>query len=1012
MKKTLLLALLMVWAMYGAMAQNKVTGVVRDTLNAPLPGVSIRIKGSAQGTTTDVNGQFTLTVDPNATLRFTYTGFVAQEVPLNGRTTLNVILQEDTNELNEVVVTALGIKKERKALGYSVTEVQGEGLTQARETNVMNSLAGKVAGLNITAGAGGPGASNNVLIRGVSTISSTANSQPLYVINGVPMENTRGAQPGGQWDNAPDLGDAVGNINPDDIESISVLKGAAASALYGYRAKAGVIMITTKSGKGNGIEFNSNFVGEQVMDLTDWQYVYGQGSNNIKPVSATAAGQSGGSSWGGLLDGSLVPQFDGVERPYSAVTDNLSKFYRTGNNWTNTVTLNRSFTGGAIRLSASNMDNLSVVPNSSLDRNTFNLAGTFDPINNLKIDARVNYIIEKARNRSMLSDGAGNANYQVMFLPTSLDVNTLKPGWNPDGSELAFNTGNSWATNPWFAAEKFVNDTDRERLISSITARYDFAGAYYIQGRVGRDHYNDTYTNVVPTGTAYRPNGSMSLTNTSFTDMNADVLLGGTFTASDFSFAPAIGAAYRNTHTIATTNNGNDFNVPFVYNIPNLRNKGFAYTDTQFEVQSLYGNVEVSYKDLIYLTGSIRSDWFSTLATPGVNNKLNTVYPGVNTSFVFSELWKPSFLDFGKLRLGYAEVGQATDPYQTQLAYSFLSGTIGGNALGSISNSTIPNASLVASSASEFEIGTELTLFNNLLSLDATWYNKISDGEIIPVTTSTTTGYTGAVLNSGSMRNRGFEALVTARIVRDGKFNWTTSLNGSVNSNVILEMAEGTDALPMGVSRTGVGFIQHLEGLPAFQILAYDYKYDENGNIQYLESGIPDRGELTPQGSAIPKWTAGWNNEFSYKKVNLSFLLEGKWGAKIYSGTDYYGYFNGLHKATLENREGNFAPAGSNTVTEASSYYSNLVQNVSSLNVESADFIKVRQIILGYTFGSLFDSKIKSVNISAVARNPFILMRKTDNIDPEGGYSSAIPGIELGGIPPVRSFGVNLNVKF
>lgn len=565
-------------------SQQAVSGTVSDG-EGPVSGATIEIKGKSLSTSTDANGKFSINAEVGDLLVVSYVGYSPKEVQVTpGVTNFAINLSSDFEEIGEVIVTALGIKKEKRSLGYAVSEVQGESLTQARETNVMNSLAGKVAGLNITGGSGGPGASNNVLIRGVSSIGGT--TQPLYVVNGVPMENPRQAQPGGQWDNAPDLGDAIGNINPDDIESISVLKGAAASALYGYRAKAGVIMITTKSGGISGIEFNSNFVGEQIMDLTDWQYVYGQGANNVKPASATAAGQVGGSSWGGLLDGAMVPQFDGVERPYSAVDDNLHKFYRLGSNWTNTITFNKSFEGGSVRLSGSNMDNKSVVPHSSLDRKTFNFSGIFEPVKNLKIDGRANYILESAKNRAMLSDGAGNANYQVMFLPTSLDVNTLKPGVNADGTELIFNSNNLWATNPWFAAEKFVNDTKRERLITSFTARYDFESGYYVQGRAGRDNFSDSYVNVVPNGTGYRPDGSMTSRITEFTDVNADFLAGKSFEFGDFGIHPVIGGAYRNTRSIGTTNSGSDFNVPFVYNILNTANKSVSYSDSQSEVQS------------------------------------------------------------------------------------------------------------------------------------------------------------------------------------------------------------------------------------------------------------------------------------------------------------------------------------------------------------------------------------------------------------------------------------------
>jgi TonB-dependent SusC/RagA subfamily outer membrane receptor len=332
-------------------ADVKITGTVKDEKGDPLPGATVRIKGSGAGVSTDINGRFSLSVPANAILVISYAGFDTREIPVDGKINLEVILSEDTKLLNEVVVTALGVKKERRALGYSVTQVAGESLTQARENNVANALVGKVAGLDITSTSGGAGAATSVIIRGVSSLGQT--NQPLYVINGVPMENkptglnntNPNGNSGSQYDNAPDMGDAIGNINPDDIESISVLKGAAASALYGSRAKAGVILITTKSGKGNSIDFNSNYVTEQVVDRTDWQYIYGQGANGLKPTDALGAGQVGGSSWGAKLDGSSVVQFDGVSRPYSAQKDNIEDFYRNGGTWSNTLALNKSFEG-------------------------------------------------------------------------------------------------------------------------------------------------------------------------------------------------------------------------------------------------------------------------------------------------------------------------------------------------------------------------------------------------------------------------------------------------------------------------------------------------------------------------------------------------------------------------------------------------------------------------------------------------------------------------------------------
>lgn len=991
--------------------QVAVAGQVTDDKGNPLAGASVRVKGTAVGRATDINGRFSIEASTGNILIVSFAGYTSQEVAVTKESDMKIVLLEDNRMLNEVVVTALGQKKEKRSLGYSVTQVAGESLTTARENNVMNSLVGKVAGLDVSSTSGGAGAASNVTIRGISSLNQT--NQPLYVINGIPMEskpvgignaNPKGNS-GSQWDNAPDLGDAIGNINPDDIESISVLKGAAASALYGSRAKAGVILITTKSGKGNSIDFNSNLVAEQIIDNTNWQTVYGQGANGEKPNSQAGAAQVGGSSWGAKLDGMPVIQFDGVERPYSLQKSNLKRFYRAGSTWTNTLALNQSFEGGSIRLSATDVNNRSVVPNSGLNRQSFNLVGLFEPLKGLTVDARYNMILEQVKNRPMVSDGAGNANYNVMFLPTSINVRDLKPWKDADGNEILYNAGNVYATNPWFAANEFINNTDRDRSIGSVTAKYTLDNGLFFQGRVGRDSYSDHYKNVVPSGTGYYPNGKIAEQETKFADVNADILIGKSFVLGDYTLTPNLGASYRNTKIKQTTNLGTDYAIFGVYNILNAKNKSVSYLESESETQSAYGTMELAFKDVAYLTGSLRSDWFSTLATPGFDNKLNSVYPAVSGSFIFSEYLKPSWLSYGKLRAGFAQVGQATDPYQTLLTYNFRSETLNGQPLGSISNNNIPNSSLKASTATELEIGTELRLFNDRLNLDFTWYNKKSRDEISYITTPSSSGYTGAVLNAGKMQNKGFEALISATILKSENFKWVSSLNGSYNDNKVLSLAEGMDEQTVATSRSGVGYLMNKVGMPAFQIMAFDYKYDSNGEIVKLSDGSPDRGELKAYGSAMNKWFAGWNNEFNYKRFNFSFLIDGKWGGKLFSGTDYYGYIAGLHQETVADRE--------TLGRTAATYYTNKANNVSKIFVNNADFVKLRQVVMGYTFPSnLFNNRIKAITVSAVARNLWIIMKKTNNIDPESSYNATFPGLELGGVPAVRTYGLNLSVKF
>jgi len=995
-----------------------ITGRVTDNNNVPLAGVSIKVKSSGKGASTNANGVFTVDANKGDVLEISSIGYDTKEVIVGDDNSINVTLVLNNQQMSEVVVTALGIKKERKALGYSVSEVRGEELTKAREINMANSLVGKVAGVNVSSVSGGPGSSSSVIIRGIS--SFVGENQPLYVINGVPMTNQQndGNSPDkvkGQYYNSPDLGDGIQNINPDDIETISVLKGAAASALYGSRAKGGVILITTKSGSGKGtIEYNSNFVMDQVIDLTDWQYVYGNGANGLKPTTATAAYDAGNSSWGARLDGSNVVQFDGVSRPYSAQKGNIGRFYRDGSTFTNTLSFGKGFEGGSVRFSASNLTNKSILPNSGLNRNTFNLSTSFTVVKGLTIEAKANFVSDKAKNRPILADGAGNANFQTMFLPTSLDVNTLKPGTKANGDELLF-TNNTYATNPWFATSKFINNTLRNRLIGSMSARYTFTNGLFAQVRLGRDFFNDRYTTVVPNGTGYYAQASRNIGEmySRVSELNTDFLIGKSFKAgSDFKITANVGGNLMQARNEFTIEGGTDFAVPYVYTILNAKNKTIEYKHFRSEVQSLYATLDLEYKGLFFLSASGRNDWFSTLAP---SNDLDVFYPSVNGSFVFSELIGPSsWLSFGKLRVGWANVGGgASQPYQTLLNYGLFPQQLNGLPLGNITNTSIPNSKLRPSNATELEIGTEMRLFNSRLAVDLAWYNKKIKNEIFESPASNTSGYTGVILNIGELKNSGIEFLVTGKpLSQSSGFNWTTSVNGSINDNKVVSLTEGQAELAVGTSRTGVGFTRQIVGLAANQIMAFDYKYDAAGKVVLAANGVPERGDLKAWGSAYHKQTLGWNNEFTYKNFSLSFLIDGKFGGKVFSATDYYGYFFGLHKNTLVDREKNFNPNPTGTPTNSQAYYTQLATNVSQLFVYDASFIKFRQFTLGYNLpAKMFNNKIKGMSLSLVGRNLFIIMKKTDNIDPEASYGGYTQGLELGGVPPTRSYGINLNVK-
>ncbi len=645
-------------------------------------------------------------------------------------------------------------------------------------------------------------------------------------IQGLSMNN------GGQYSNSPDQGDGIGNLNPDDIETISVLKGAAAAALYGSRAKYGVILITTKNGSGKGtVEFSSNYEGEKAINPTDYQYTYGQGAQGLKPTDATSAFNSGNSSWGAKLDGSSVVQFDGVSRPYVAQKNNFDEFYRTGNTFTNTVSFSKGYDQGGIRLSASDLHNDAITPNSGYDRRSFNFSGNFSPVKRLTIDAHLNYISDDAQNRPVLGDGPANSNFQLMFLPTSLDVNTLGPktgGANAAGNEIQF-TNNNYATNPWFAADKFINNSSRNRIIGSASARYTFDDGLFAQVRIGQDYYNERYTTVVPNGAGYYAQAFQNIGETyaSVSELNTDFLIGKPFKVThDLTITPNVGGNLERQRIESTTESGVGFVIPYVYTISNTASKSIAYGDHKSDINSLYGTLEVAYKSYLYLDGTARSDWFSSIASSASpNNNLSIIYPSVSGSFVFSELWKPEWMDFGKIRAGWANVGAATNAYQTLLNYGLLSSQLNGMPLGTITNTSTPNSDLRPSEASELEIGTEIHTLHNRLNFDVAWYNKLSKNEIVPAPASITSGYAGAVLNIGEIRNRGIEALVTGIPVKMKNFTWTTSINAAYNANTVLDLAAGQSTLLVATSRTGVGFTEDIVGKAADQVVAFDYLY-------------------------------------------------------------------------------------------------------------------------------------------------------------------------------------------
>ncbi|MEQ8470589.1 MAG: SusC/RagA family TonB-linked outer membrane protein [Marinoscillum sp.] len=997
-----------------AFGQRVVSGTITDAESGePVPGTTVLVKGTSTGTTTDLDGNYRLEVPTDAVLVFSFIGYTNTEIEVGNRSVVDIKLQADLTELGEVVVTALGIEKESKTLGYSVTRVNGDAFTKAREISVANNLVGRVAGVNSSSPSTGPGGSSRVTIRGNTSLSGF--NQPLYVVNGIQIQNTNLGN-AGKWDGA-DYGDAISAINPDDIEDITVLKGGAAAALYGQRGRNGVILITTKSGKsgqGLGIDFNSNFTIDKINDFREFQQQYGQGTQGLAPTDQTSALNTGLSSWGAPLNGSSVTLFDGKSHPYSAVNgDNFDKFYETGSTVTNSLAISGGGESGSFRLSLSDLRNNSVYRGADYQRQTINLDANYKLSPKWTGSANINYTKDNA-GRIKVNDAPGNGNFAIMFLPPNVDADYLGNGYDESYDEILVSS-DAFTTNPYFAANRFITESSKDRVMSVASLRYTPTEWMYIQARIANDFYAFNATQITPTGTAYRRAGGLDQQKTiNHNETNADFLIGVNKDINkDFTFGLTLGGNILKFNQKIVTVNASQFAFPFLYNPGTAATNGANVEEPEKEVHSLYGSMELGFRDMLFLNVTDRNDWSSTLPTN--NNSYN--YPSVNLAYVFSESFDLPFLDLGKIRVGYARVGGDADPFQTSLYYSTLGSANNGVPLGDISNK-VPNGALEPLQVTEFEIGGQLEFAGGRVFTDFAWYNKQTLNDIVEVGVSRASGYQSALVNVAKIENKGFEFLIGGVPVRTSTVKWTSTFNFANNKNKVVALAEGQESLTVGESRNGRAFIQHLVDYPFAQVMAYDYMRDDAGNLVLGPTGLPQAAaELTPQGTGVHPITGGWSNDIKVKNVTLSFLIDFKSGGVIYSGTNALSYGNGLHEETLEGRSEGITLSGvnvdGNTVnsTVTGQNYFGALAGISKIHVYDADFIKFRSLSLTYDFPKI--GKMKGLSLSVVGRNLFYISRNTPNIDPESNYNNSnAQGIEYLGLPTSRSFGINLSANF
>lgn len=1031
----------------------KLSGVVKDHLGEPLIGATVSIKNTSLGTITDIDGKYVINVTKGDVLVFQYIGFTSESIIISNQKELNVDLKEETNLLKEVTVTALGLKREKKALGYSIGEIKGSELEKAKETNVINSLAGKVPGLVISQTASGPSGSSRVIIRGNTEL--TGNNQPLYVVDGVPMDNTNygSADQNGGYD----LGDGISSINPDDIENISVLKGPAASALYGSRASHGVILITTKKAakdKRIGIELNSTTTFDwQLTGYSNLQTTYGQGTGGRITGLENNDNHSYNKSWGPRIDPNLhVTYFDGVRRPYEYQEDRISGFFRTGYTTTNSVIINTFSEKSGLRLSYTNMANKDIVPNSGMNRNSFNLRANTVLAKKLDIDFKINYVREDVHNRPSLSNSISNIGKNLITLANTFNQSWLANSYkNDNGEYFDWNNHDIYNLNPYWIINEMMNDSSKDKISGTGTFKYTFNDKFSLRLVGGAELNLFNFMDYAPYSTPGKETGYMQKQNFKNYTYNVEAL----FTYKDhlgkFDWGANVGANIFHVDNSTNVITAKNMEMRETVALQSFKEKEITEDVYRKQINSVFAMANIAYDNYLFLDATIRCDKSSTLPT-GSNTYL---YPSVSGSFLFSELIKNknNIFTFGKLRASFAQVGSDTDPYRLNLNYAMLDKSLGDYSLGYIYNSEIPNNLLKPTRTNSWEVGLDLSFLSNRIGLEFTYYSQISRDQIMKLNTSSASGYNSKIINAGEIENRGIEMVLRTRPVEYKDFSWDLSFNFSKNYNKVLSLSDGLDRFTLASAAWLDVTIDAVVGENYGSIMGYDFLRNEDGQIIIDgKTGLPKKTqEKVILGNSSWDWTGGINTSFSYKNLSLSAVFDVKVGGDIYSMTQRSLYSTGLSKNTVEGRdawyaseearlaagvtENNWEPTGGfiapgvievenpdgtksykeNTImVDPEKYWTEVTKNIASQFVYDNSYVKCREITLSYRLPSKWVKKwANDMSVSFVARNPFIIYKNIKDIDPDSNYNNTTGmGLECGSLPSRRSFGFNLNLKF
>ena len=1055
-KLSLLVFLLITSSLFAQeVTRTTVSGVITNASSGEtLVGATVQEKGTSNGTVTDVNGEFTLSVAPKATLVIFYLGYATQELKYTGQKNLQIRLDEDTKTLDEVVVTALGIKKQAKALGYAVAEVKGDEITAGREANAIASLSGKMAGVDISTTSGGPSGSTRVVIRGNSQL--TGSNMPLFVIDGLPMDNTQlGAA--GKW-GGYDMGDGLSGINPDDIESVSVLKGSSASALYGSRASNGVVLITTKSGqgkKGIGVEFSTNVNAVSILShFDDYQRVYGQGSSGQPPLVKENAQSNTQSAWGAKLDPNISTLiYNGEEKPYGNVNNNVMSFFRTGWTYTNTLAISNSNESSNFRLSFSDMRNTDIVPSSDMYRTTVMLKGGVTLAKKLHAEARINYTTEGVKNRPALSDSPNNIGNALIGLAPNFDQKWLSTNYKDEYGRYYSWNGNPWRLNPYWVLNEMENKSQKDRFMGQAQISYDIFPFLSARVKAGTDYYNFHFIDFAPRYTDGLESGRMQDLSTTVFENNYEAMLqfnkrffDDVLDVSSF-FGGNIMQYQGDTYNLT----GQNEVIPGIKDITNYNpvERSIDHSLNRKQINSLFGAINLGYKNFLYMDVTFRNDVSSTL-TKGYRSYF---YPSVSGSFILSETvdLKPASISFAKLRASWAKVGGDTDPYRLNLTYSIAPYSVDGKTLGMVSSSVLPNKYLKPTSTYSKEVGLDVRFFNNRLNFDFGYYHQSTKDQIMLLPLTSSTLYSHATINAGEIVNKGFELATSITPVKTRNFEWIANINLARNINEIISLHPEVKDYMLAEARWANAFIYATEGEAFGTIVGKKFKRNDNGDIIFA-NGMPTLEEnVSILGNGNYRFTMGFGNSFRYKNIALSALLDMKFGADIYSMTAWATHGNGTSTETLTGRKewyeseearraenmtlnqwiptGGFIGEGvvnvgtadkpvwekNTTPVDPQAFWRTVTENTPEPFIYDASYIKLRELTLSYSLPKSLLTKtfLQEVTFTAYARNLWILYTQLKNVDPESNYNNGNgQGFEYGSLPSRRTYGFGINVKF